>query len=283
MSWNPARRTALVTGATSGLGRAIAFALAERDLRILVHGRDARRTAGIVEELRARGADAAPYLADLASLAHVRALAQRVVSEEPALHVLINNAGVGAGPPPHRTRELSADGHELRFAVNYLAPALLTRLLLPLLRASAPARVVNIGSVGQSPVDLADLGHTVRYNGPEAYFRSKFALAALTIELGEQINGTGVTVNCVHPATFMDTAMVREAGVAPSSSVADGVRAVLALAVGDTGAVYSGEYFEGRARARAHRRVYKSRVRADLDQVTDVLLSPFELDGIRGL
>jgi NAD(P)-dependent dehydrogenase (short-subunit alcohol dehydrogenase family) len=123
-------QTVLVTGATSGLGRAVVIALSEHGLRMLVHGRDTQRVGLLVEELRAGGAAAEAFVADLASLAEVRPLADRVSADCPALHVLINNAGVGFGPPPQTTREVSADGHELRFAVNYLAPVGLVRSLI---------------------------------------------------------------------------------------------------------------------------------------------------------
>jgi NAD(P)-dependent dehydrogenase (short-subunit alcohol dehydrogenase family) len=264
-----------VTGATSGLGRAVATALSGQGLRVLVHGRDRARTEALAAELP--GAE--PLVADLASLAQVRALAGWVRDTQPALHVLVNNAGVGAGKPPHRERELSADGHELRFAVNYLAPVLLTRLLLPLLAASAsaaaPSRVVNVGSAGQAPVDPDDLDLTRGYGGAEAYMRSKFALAAFTVDLGAAPEAAGVTVNCVHPATFMDTAMVTEAGVAPWSTVASGVPPVLALATGDAGAATTGGYFDGTRRAAPHPEVRNPTLRAALAQATSRLLSPY--------
>lgn len=141
--------TVLITGATSGLGRYVAFELVRSGHVVLAHGRDPGRTERLVEELRAEG-DAEAFVADLSSLAQVRELGAHVADAHPDLDVLINNAGVGAGSPG-AARELSADGHELRLAVNYLAPVALTRTLLPTLRANAPARIVNVGSVGQTP------------------------------------------------------------------------------------------------------------------------------------
>lgn len=271
-----APRTALVTGATSGLGRAVASALSRQGVRVLVHGRDPGRTEELAAELdRAGSAGAEPLVADLASLAQVRELADRVRAEQRELHVLVNNAGIGAGPPPHRQREVSEDGHELRLAVNYLAPVLLTRLLLPLLAASAPARVVNVGSVGQAPVDLGDLGFTRGYGGAEAYFRSKFALAAFTVDLGGAPEAAGVNVNCVHPATFMDTKQVRETGYAPWTPVSTGVPPVMDLAVGEPGGEVTGGYFDGTRRSRAHNEVYDSVTRERLRKATDALLAPF--------
>ena len=143
--------TVLITGATSGLGRYLAQELAEADWNVLVHGRD----HGRVEDLCAELGGARGYVADLAWLADVRELAARIRAEVPRLDVLVNNAGIGFGAPGDG-RQLSGDGHELRFAVNYLAPVLLTRLLVPLLTASAPSRVVNVGSLGQIGFDPAD-------------------------------------------------------------------------------------------------------------------------------
>lgn len=267
-------KTVLVTGATSGLGREVARSLAEHGQEVLVHGRDPRRTEALARELCAGGAAAQPYVADLASLAQVRDLADRISADRPALHVLINNAGIGAGAPPRARRELSQDGHELRFAVNYLAPVLLTRLLIPRLIASAAARIVNVGSTGQAPVDFTDPQLERHYDGAQAYFRSKFALAAFTFALAEELRATGVTVNCVHPATFMDTAQVREAGVTPWTTAASGVPPVLNLAIGTAGTECTGQYFEGTRPTKAHRGTYKDSVRKQLESLTDDLLGP---------
>ncbi|MEU3851548.1 SDR family NAD(P)-dependent oxidoreductase [Streptomyces sp. NPDC029554] len=259
--------TLLITGATSGLGRYAAVELVRAGHVVLVHGRDAERTERLAAELRAEG-DAEAFVADLASLAQVRELAAHVADAHPELDVLVNNAGVGFGVPG-AGRELSADGHELRLAVNYLAPVVLTRALLPVLRANAPARIVNVGSAGQEPLVFEDPEFGRGYDGTAAYRRSKFALAAHTFALAEELAGTGVTVNVLHPATFMDTAMVREADVTPWNTVADGAAALLALATRDAG---TGRYFDGTRPARAHEAAYDPRVRARLAAVTDQLV-----------
>ncbi|MGV9498605.1 SDR family NAD(P)-dependent oxidoreductase [Streptomyces sp. NPDC003642] len=259
--------TLLITGATSGLGRQAAFELVRAGHVVLVHGRDAERTERLAAELRTEG-DAEAFVADLASLAQVRELAAHVADAHPELDVLVNNAGVGFGPPG-AGRELSADGHELRLAVNYLAPVVLTRGLLPVLRANAPARIVNVGSAGQEPLVFEDPEFGRGYDGTAAYRRSKFALAAYTFALAEELAGTGVTANVLHPATFMDTAMVREADVTPWNTVADGAAAVLALATRDAG---TGRYFDGTRPARAHEAAYDPAVRARLAAVTDQLV-----------
>src|SRR5579871_864398 len=158
-------RTIFITGATDGLGRGIAEALAARGAQLLVHGRDAGRAETLAADQRARGATAARvYLADLASLAEVRRMAAEVRDREPRLHVLVNNAGIGSTVPTSGRAE-SADGIELRFAVNYLAHYLLTRELLPLLVASTPARIVNVSSIGQAALDFDDPMLTRGYSG----------------------------------------------------------------------------------------------------------------------
>ncbi|KKD09854.1 SDR family NAD(P)-dependent oxidoreductase [Streptomyces sp. WM6386] len=260
--------TILITGATSGLGHHLAFELVRSGHVVLAHGRDPGRTERLVEELRTEG-DAEAFVADLASLAEVRELGARVADARPDLDVLINNAGVGAGAPG-TGRELSADGHELRLAVNYLAPVALTRALLPVLRANAPTPIVNVGSVGQDPVDFDDIGFRRGYDGFAAYRRAKFALAAHTFTLAEELAGTGVAVNVLHPATFMDTAMVREGEFTPRSTVADGAPGVLALATQDLG---TGGYFDGTRPARAHEETYDREMQKRLEEVTDQLLA----------
>ncbi|NEA99482.1 SDR family NAD(P)-dependent oxidoreductase [Streptomyces sp. SID13726] len=261
--------TILITGATSGLGRYVAFELVRSGHLVLAHGRDRGRTERLVAELRSEG-DAEAFVADLADLAQVRRLGAEVAEARPRLDVLVNNAGAGAGSPDSG-REVSADGHELRLAVNYLAPVVLTRALLPVLRAHSRSRIVNVGSVGQEPVDFDDPEFLRGYAGFAAYCRSKFALAAHTFALAEELADTGVAVNVLHPATFMDTAMVREGGMAPLSSVADGAPGVLALATQELG---TGGYFDGTRPARAHERTYDRQVQKRLAVVTDQLLGP---------
>ena len=189
----------LITGATSGLGRYLARQLASSGWQVLAHGRDPARVADLSAEL---GGGARGYVADLAWLGDVRELAALVRAEVPQLDVLVNNAGTGFGAPGEG-RQVSADGHELRFAVNYLAPVLLTRLLVPLLTASAPSRIVNVGSLGQVPFDPADAEFEAGYNGVDAYRRSKLALAAFTFDLAGELAAAQVTVRAraSRPAT----------------------------------------------------------------------------------
>jgi NAD(P)-dependent dehydrogenase (short-subunit alcohol dehydrogenase family) len=258
--------TVLITGATSGLGEHIATVLADVEATVLVHGRDPARVDSVVNEL---GRSARGYLADFASLAEVRALADQVLAEHDELDVLVNNAGVGFGAPG-AARELSRDGHELRLAINYLAPVLLTQRLLPLLRASAPSRIINVGSIGQSELDVTDLGFERGYTGIDAYRRSKLALVSHTFDLAEMVRDEGILVNCVHPATFMDTPMIRESDRAPLSTVAEGANAVLRLIREETD---SGRFFDGTTEALAHPQAYDKRARRLLREATDHLLA----------
>jgi NAD(P)-dependent dehydrogenase (short-subunit alcohol dehydrogenase family) len=257
----------LLTGATSGLGRWLAPRLGAAGLTVLVHGRDRVLVEQTVAEVRETGAGADGYLADLASLAECDRLAAEVAVRGD-LTVLVNNAGVGFGPPGG-ARELSRDGYELRWAVDYLAPVALTRGLLGTLRANAPARIVNVGSVGQEPIDFADLGMAGHYDGVRAYRRAKLALAAWSFDLAAELSASGVTVNCIHPASLMGTAMVRESGYPTLSTVDDGGTATLRLILDvDT----TGGYYDGLRPARAHPDAYRAEVRAALRTATDAAL-----------
>lgn len=256
-------KTALVTGSTDGVGRLVAKRLGEMGARVLVHGRNRDRGERVVAEIEAGGGRAELLVADLAALAEVRALAEAVRQRTDRLDILINNAGIGTGRPG-APRETSADGHELRFAVNYLAGFLLTHLLLPLLKKSAPARIVNVASAGQQPIDFADVMLERGYSGARAYCQSKLAQIMFTFDLAEDLRGSGVTVNALHPATYMDTTMVRGAGVTPISTVEEGAEAILNLAASPALEGQSGLYFNGLREARADRQAYDAEARRRL-------------------
>jgi NAD(P)-dependent dehydrogenase (short-subunit alcohol dehydrogenase family) len=263
------RKTALITGSTDGLGRAVARRLAASGFRVLIHGRDAPRGEALAAEIGSQGGAARFHRADFASLEEVRALAAAVRREHDALHVLINNAGIGTGeggrPAP---RQESADGYELRLAVNYLAGYLLTRLLLPLLVRGAPARIVNVASAGQYPLDFDNLMLTRAYSGMRAYAQSKLAQVMFTLDLAVELRDGGVTVNCLHPATYMDTTMVRAAGVEPVSTVEEGAAAVARLAASAELQGRTGEYFDGLHAARANAQAYDPQARQRLAEVS---------------
>jgi NAD(P)-dependent dehydrogenase (short-subunit alcohol dehydrogenase family) len=256
-------KTALVTGSTDGVGRVVAAQLAQMGALVLVHGRDRERGARVVAEIGRAGGKAEFLPADLSALAEVRRLADAVRNRTDRLHILINNAGIGSGGTGGM-RQTSADGHELRFAVNYLAGFLLTHLLLPLLQQSAPARIVNVASAGQQALDFTDVMLTRGYSGSRAYCQSKLAQILSTVDLAQELAGTGITVNALHPATYMNTTMVRQAGVTPVSRVEDGAAAILNLAASPALEGRSGLYFNGQREARADGQAYDAQARARL-------------------
>jgi NAD(P)-dependent dehydrogenase (short-subunit alcohol dehydrogenase family) len=256
-------RTALITGATDGVGRVVARALAQQGWRVLVHGRDRPRGEALVREIEQAGGSTAFLTADLASLAEVRRLAAEVKQQTGRLDLLINNAGIGSvGSAPGR--QTSADGHELRFAVNYLAGFLLTHMLLPLLKASAPARIVNVASAGQQAIDFSDVMLTRHYSGGGAYRQSKLAQILFTIDLAHELEGSGVIANALHPSTYMNTTMVRQSGTTPISTVEDGAAAILQLAVSPVLDGKSGLYFNVLREARADSQAYDAEARRRL-------------------
>jgi NAD(P)-dependent dehydrogenase (short-subunit alcohol dehydrogenase family) len=208
--------TFLVTGATGGIGRAFVESLAGSGAQVIVHGRSAQRVEETVRAISARGVEATGLIADLASLDETALLAEQALALGRPIDVLINNAGVGFGRDRTR-RETSRDGFELRFAVNYLAPVLLTRKLIA---GGMPRRaVVNVASAGHEALELDDLQSTRHYDGVQAYRRSKLALISFTFDLAEE---TKVAVNALHPGTFLDSGMVRESGIQPLGPVSRG-------------------------------------------------------------
>ncbi len=259
----PNGKTALVTGSTDGVGRVVAKRLGEQGWRVLVHGRDRGRGEHVVAEIRDAGGIADFLTEDHASLAEVRRLAGAVQQATPRLDLLINNAGIGSGGP-QGTRQTSADGYELHFAVNYLAGFLITHLLLPLIGKSTPARIVNVSSLGQQAIDFADVMLTRGYSGSRAYCQSKLAQIMFTIDLARELDGSGITVNALHPATYMNTTMVRQSGVTPMSSVEQGADAILNLATAAALEGRSGLFFNGQREARADAQAYDPAARQRL-------------------
>ena len=253
----------LVTGATDGLGRALAIELAREGATVALHGRDPERIADTVKEIAAETGSGRvrTYQADLADLQQVRALAEQVIAHEQRLDVLVNNAGIGSDVPGGGARQESADGYELRFAVNYLAGFALTRLLLPLLESTPGSRIVNVSSAGQQAIDFDDVMITRGYSGVRAYCQSKLAQILFTIDLAPR---TDVTVNALHPATYMPTKIVHS----PVSSIAQGVEATKHLIVGDVG---TGGYYNGLREARADGQAYDPQARRRLRELSETL------------
>ena len=260
------QRVVLVTGSTGGLGREVARALAANGDHVIVHGRDVERGSELVSEIEAQGKGSARfYTADLGSFDEVRALALAIGRDYGRLDVLVNNAGIWLEGP----RQVSTDGHELHFQVNYLSGFLLTRELLPLLRQSAPARIVNVSSIAQRPIDFDDVMLENGYSDGRAYAQSKLAQVMFTFDLAAELEGIGVAVNALHPATMMNTDMVLERGAQARSSVDDGAAAVLHLINGSD--VGSGAYFNEMDPARANDQAYDQAARARLRELADRL------------
>lgn len=256
-------KTVLITGSTDGVGRRVAQRLGGLGAHVIVHGRDRARGERVVTDIRHGGGRANFYAADLSSFVEVRRLADAIIGDHRRLDVLINNAGIGSGGSNAR-RQTSIDGHELRFAVNYLAGFLLTTLLLPTIRASAPARIVNVSSAGQHPIDFDDVMLIRNYSGGRAYTQSKLAQIMFTFDLARELDGTGVSANCLHPATYMDTTMVRQAGTAPISTVDEGADAIMNLAAFPALEGNTSRYFNGLQPARANAQAYDEDARQQL-------------------
>src|SRR3974390_1978066 len=268
---NRAGKTVLITGSTDGVGRYVAGELAKLGAELLIHGRDAPRAKSLIDDIAASGYPAPTfYQADLSSIDGARKLARTIASRHKRIDVFISNAGIGSmnGGPQ---RQVSADGYELRFAVNYLSGFLLAHLLLPLIKAAAPARIVNVASLGQHPIDFDDVMIVKNYSGSRAYAQRKLAQILSTIDLANELKGTGVTVNSLHPATYMDTTMVRAGGITPLSTVEEGGEAILYLAVADALAGQTGLYFDGKRQARANPQAYDAAARKKLRELSERL------------
>lgn len=276
-------RFVLVTGATSGIGEATARALAANGATVAIVGRDEQRAVAAQQRIRqAAGTDQVHVLlADLSSQREVRSLAQEVTKRFDRLDALVNNAGVDVG-----TRILTSDGLELTFAVNYLAPFLLSHLLLDLLKASNPSRIVNVASSAHrgGEIDFDDLQSEQRF-GQRAYNNSKLALVLFTFELAQRLKATGVTANCVDPG-FVRTSLgatmplgYRLAGMlmwpimsAPDKGADVTVRAVTSPELVDV----TGSYFKRGRRIETGPKTHDPAVAERLWQVSEKLVAATE-------
>ena len=254
-------KVVMITGSTDGLGREVARRSAALGAQVIVHGRNEERGKAVVAEITKEGKGSARfYAADFASLAEVRTLAQAILRDYKQLDVLVNNAGIWI-----RNRQVSKDGHELHFAVNYLAGFLLTRELLPRLVASASSRIVNVASAGQSPIDFSDVMLERPGRASQGYGQSKLAQILFTVDLAEELKGKNVTVTALHPATMMDTTLVRQAGGTARSTVDEGATAVMQQI---TGNVQSGQYYNGLQPGRPNAQANDAAARAQLRQLS---------------
>jgi NAD(P)-dependent dehydrogenase (short-subunit alcohol dehydrogenase family) len=261
-----AGKVVVITGSTDGLGREVALRAADLGAHIVVHGRSRERGEAVVAEITARGKGSARfYAADLASLQNVRELAAAIRSDYERIDVLVNNAGIWN----RGARQVSADGHELHFAVNYLAGFLLTRELLPAITAAAPSRIINVASVAQSPIDFDDVMLERPGSASRGYGQSKLAQILFTMDLAGELSDQGVTVVALHPATLMDTAMVRASGFSAQSSVEEGTEAVMQLITSSE--IATGQYYDGLQPARANAQAYDEDARRRLRELSEAL------------
>ena len=252
--------TIAITGATDGLGRALALRLArEPGVRLVLHGRDQAK----LDRVAAEAGGAVPVVADLAELSQVARLAEEIGERAGTLDVLVNNAGIGSGEPDGRERRTSRDGYELRFAVNYLAPFLLTESLLPLLRASA-GRVVHVASLGQHPLDFGNLMLERGYSGTRAYGQSKLAQIMHCFDLAARFPAAELTATSLHPGTYMPTKIVLSEIGSTVDTLESGVEAVRRLAVDPALEGTTGEFFDRLRPARVTEQAYDEQARATL-------------------
>lgn len=261
------QRVALVTGSTDGLGREVARRLAAEGAHVIVHGRNAERGQAVVAEIAQGGKGSARfYQADFASLDAVRRFANDILRDYDRLDLLVNNAGVFVRGD---ARQVSADGHEMHMAVNYLSGVLLTNMLLPRLEQARAPRIVNVSSLSASPIDFDDVMITRGYSGNRGYGQSKLAQVLFTKDLAERLAPKGIRVYALHPATYMDTTMVRSGGLTPRSTVNEGADAVMhAIA---TTTEPSGTYFNGLKVGKPHAQAEDAEARRKLRELSEKL------------
>ncbi len=256
------RPVILITGSTGGLGREVALEMGSAGAHVIVHGRNEERGREVVRAIEDEGVGSAEFhRADLASLDEVRAFADEIRARHDRLDVLVNNAGVWLEAADGRV--LTDDGIELHFQVNYLSHFLLTRELLPLVRAAGteeePARIIHVASVAQRPIDFDDVMMEEGYSDGRGYAQSKLAQILHTFDLARELEDEPVLALALHPATMMDTDMVLGRGAEPRASVEEG-RAALVNLITASG-LESGQYFNGLNPARANDQAYDEEAR----------------------
>lgn len=261
--------TILITGATSGLGRAVAESLAPRGGHLILHGRSPERLNELAAQLQPEAATIDVVTADLSELSQVEELVEQVYELTDQLTVLVNNTGLGKGASD--TREESADGYELRLAINHLAAFALSLRLLPLLETGAPSRIVNVASGAQEPIDFNDPQLEDGYSGNRAYAQSKFAMVTTGFVLASKLPAEVVTVNSLHPATLMPTRMVEEGYGHTVDELQTGVDAVLHLTESDALEAVTGQYFSIQQQSTAHQQAYDPDVQHRLWELSQQL------------
>lgn len=253
----------LITGSTDGIGKATALQLAATGATVIVHGRDTERCQRTCDDIRATtgNPNVDCIVADLSSQRHVRQMANDILARYDRLHVLINNAGIITP-----TRQITEDSLEMTFAVNYLAPFLLTHLLLDLLKRSAPTRIVNVASTvhydGQ--IDFKDLQSERKYNSVAAYKNAKLAEVLFTFELAERLKGSGVTVNALHPGVVATKLLDAGWGWTNGWTTEQGAALSVYLASSPEVAQVNGTYFESKAAGGASPKAKDAKLRRQL-------------------
>lgn len=253
----------LITGSSDGIGKIVASRLAEQGATVIIHGRHAEKVSKAATEIRktTRNEKVKFVVADFSSLDAVKALAEEAERRFPVIDVLINNAGAGFADPQY-----TVDGYETRMVVNYLSPYVFTENLLPSLRRAGSARIVNVSSAGQAALDFRDLMTERSFDGVLAYCRSKLALIMYTIDLAGRLAGDHITVNSLHPGTYLDTNMVRNAGIKPMGKPETGAEAEIWLATSPELEDVTGEYFDGKHKSRANDQAYDAQARRTLQE-----------------
>ena len=265
-------KTILITGATDGIGKAAALKLAEEKHHLLLHGRNQEKGKALIEEIeRTTGNDQLDfYLADFSSLQQIVKMARKIKKEQDRLDVLINNAGL-----VNREYEETKNEVEVTFQVNYLSQFLLTLHLLPLLRESAPSRIVNVSSVGQSTVQFDRETYRTQYNMLDAYNQSKLAIILFTFELAGKLKNTGVTVNAAHPGTLLDTNLVDDANLNVLGKPESGGKVLQYLATSEDLEGVSGKYFNEKKEDRAKPQAYDDQARELLWNMSEEMCAEF--------
>ncbi len=257
----------LITGSTDGIGKATAFQLAAMGATIIVHGRNTERCQRACDDLRAATGNAnIDYIvADLASQRQIRQMAADFAARYSRLDILINNAGVIVPQ-----RQLTEDGMETTFAVKYLAPFLLTHLLLDVLKRSAPARIINVASTVHydGKIDFKDLQSERKYNSVAAYKNAKLAEVLFTFELAERLQGTGVTANALHPGVVATKLLDAGWGWTNGWTPEQGAMLSVYLATAPEVAQINGAYFETKAAGGASPKAQDAKLRRQLWDVS---------------
>lgn len=280
-------KTVIITGATSGIGLATATALAKKGANVVLHGRNNQKLKAAVLEIRQQhpAAQLETLTANLASLSQVRQLAREFQSKHDKLDVLIHNAGITP-----KTRELSSDGFEMQFAVNHLAPFLLTQLLLENLKAAAPARIINVASSAQSmgKMDFNNLQAEQRYNFLDTYARTKLAITMMTLEWAARLEPQQITVNALNPG-WTETPMTQGMQTAPGilgfinslgkllpflrATPQQGAATSIYLASSPDVALVSGQFFtEKQKRGKTNPLAHDKQLRQKLWQISEELI-----------